>query len=323
MKPEPFPGASTSSEPGSGRGRTGRVCVVGSVNEDIVITVAALPTAGQTVPGKTMSVLPGGKGANQAVAAARAGAPVLFVGAVGADDAGRRSVAALQEEGVDSSAVLVDDTEPTGTAVVTVADDGENQITVVAGANNALTGDHVTRAMGRLGVGPSDVCLICFEITDEALVAAAQYAREHGVVLLVNPAPARPLAEKLRAAEPILLPNASEAEAIAGVKGDAAAVRLHEMSGAAVVVTLGARGVRIVGSSPTYTLPALTVNVVDTTGAGDTFAGVLSAMLAQGAGLRSAARSAVVAAGLSVTVRGAREGSPRAGRIVEALRTVN
>ncbi len=321
MKPGDTSNSLLSPQPATAGG-TARVCVVGSVNEDTVITVAALPTAGQTVAARTMTLLPGGKGANQAVAAARAGASVVFIGAVGDDQAGRRSLKALRDEGIDCSAVLVQDRAPTGTAIVTVADNGDNQITILAAANDEMTADDVTRAMERLELGPTDVCLVCFEVTDEAVVAAANYARSHQMTLVVNPAPARPLAEELRGARPILVPNASEAEAITGLSdGEAAAERLHELSGTAVVVTRGGDGVRVVDSAARYSLPALSVEVVDTTGAGDAFCGVLTAMLALGHDLRTAADNAVVAAGLSVTAAGARDGSPRAGRITEALKS--
>lgn len=297
------------------------MCVVGSVNEDTVITVSALPAAGQTVAARTMTLMPGGKGANQAVAAARAGASVVFIGAVGGDDAGRRSMKALRDEGVDCSAMVVQERSSTGKAIVTVADNGDNQITILVAANDELTAEHVTRAMERLELGPADVCLVCYEVSEAAVVAAANYARDHQMALVVNPAPARALAEELRLTRPILVPNASEAEAITGLADDEAAQRLHELSGAAVVVTRGGDGVRVVDSGAPYSLAALPVKVVDTTGAGDTFCGVLAAMLVRGQDLRTAAASAVVAAGLSVTVAGARNGSPRAERIAEALKS--
>jgi ribokinase len=300
-------------------GPLSRVFVVGSANQDLMVTVPELPAPGQTVQGIGIESMPGGKGANQAVAAARAGAPVVFVGAVGNDDAGRRSLEALRSEGVDVSAVLVHPTEPTGTAVVTVAADGENQIAIVAGANGALSGAQVAAALTGAGLGPRDLCLVCFEIPDDAVAAASRAARLAGATLLVNPAPARPLVEETLRSAPLLLPNDSEAQALAGTTGEAAARHLRALTGAPVVVTLGGEGVLVLDDRPARTVPARKVEVVDTTGAGDTFAGVLAASLAAGRDLDAAVERAVVAAGLSVGVPGAREGSPRADRIEAAL----
>ena len=300
-------------------GALSRVFVVGSVNEDIVVQVPALPAPGQTVQGIDIHSMPGGKGANQAVAAARAGARVVFVGAVGDDDAGRRSLDALRTEGVDVSGVLVEPGTPTGTAVVTVAADGENQIAIVAGANGRVGADHVEGVLRRCSLGADDVCLVCFEIPDEAVSAASRAAREAGARLLVNPAPARPLTEETLSSAPLLLPNSSEAETLTGRTGEEAATVLARMSGAPVVVTLGGRGVLIVDGDHVRAVPGRTVEVVDTTGAGDTFAGVLAASMADDHPLEAAVERAVVASAMSVGVVGAREGSPTADRIEAAL----
>jgi ribokinase len=296
-----------------------RVVVVGSSNQDIVLTVPRLPSPGQTVIGDSITLLPGGKGANQAVAAARAGAHVVFVSAVGNDDGGRQAIDSLRDEGIDSSTVTVYDDQPTGTAVVLVSGDGENEIAIVQGANAALSGADVREALRRLDIGPGDVCLISFEIEDEAVTEAAACAAERGAQLLVNPAPARALNDHILAARPLLLPNSSEAEALSGRTGDEAAHRLHQMTSAPVIVTRGSSGVLIIDGTEERHVPALPVEAVDTTGAGDTFAGVLAARLADGDRLDDAVSYAVVAAALSVTKAGAREGSPTAAQVAAQL----
>jgi len=282
----------------------GRLFVVGSANEDLVVTVASLPQPGQTVLAHGLAMMPGGKGANQAVAAARAGADVVFVASVGQDAAGERTIAALRAEGIDVSHLSVDSSAPTGVALVTVADDGENHIAVVAGANDRLSGEQVTAALAEMR--SDDVCLISFEIGDEAIAAAATYAERVGAAVLVNPSPARTLVREVLQARPILLPNASEAAQLSGLTGTPAVMWLCEMTGAPVVMTVGAHGATVVDRGGVYSIAPPAVDVVDTTGAGDTFAGVLAAKIAQGHDLRSAVEQAVVAAAMSVTSRGAR-----------------
>jgi ribokinase len=284
----------------------GRLFVVGSANEDLIVTVANLPQPGQTVLAHGLTMMPGGKGANQAVAAARAGADVVFIGSVGRDAAGERTIAALRAEGIDLSHLAVDSSAPTGVALVTVADDGENHIAVVAGANDRLTAEYVTAALAALGMRSGDACLISFEIGDDAVAAAASYAEQVDAEVLVNPSPARTLVPEVLRAKPILLPNASEAAQLSGLSGTPAAVSLHDLTSAPVVMTVGARGATVVDRGEVYSIAPPSVEVVDTTGAGDTFAGVLAAKIAQGHDLRSAVEHAVVAAAMSVTSRGAR-----------------
>jgi ribokinase len=307
-----------ANDPGS----RGRVVVVGSANEDLVVTTKRLPRPGETVAGSSFAQLPGGKGANQAVAAARAGADVYFVGAVGADDAGSRCAEALRSEGVNVDGLLTVAGTPTGRAAVLVSDDGENEIVIFGGANDCLDADAVQTALGRLELRAEDVCLVCFEVGDGAVAATAEFAKQRGCRLVVNPAPARPIGAAVLDAHPVLVPNRSEAELISGV-GDptAAAARLHEMSDAPVVVTLGAGGALVVDSLPIGTVAPLQVEVRDTTGAGDTLTGALAASLAEGVELPAAVRWAVAAASLSVRVVGARPGSPRRKAIEEALAT--
>lgn len=281
--------------------RSGRVVVVGSVNVDLVVSVPRLPRAGETVAGGRFARFGGGKSANQAVAAARLGAPVSFVGAVGEDAFGDEALSELAAEGIDVSGVARVDA-PTGVALIAVDSAGENQIAVASGANAAFSVDS-------LDLSGSGVVLLCHEVDAEVVSTAARAAAAAGWPVVLNPAPARSLPDVPLA---VLTPNASEAAELSGCSepGDAARA-LVERTGAAVLITLGAEGALMLspGGSPEV-LPALKVDVVDTTGAGDTVNGALAAELAAGRELRAAAEFALRAAALSTTAAGARGGMP-------------
>jgi ribokinase len=282
------------------------VIVVGSINADLVVRAERLPGPGETVAGGEFSRHGGGKGANQAVAAARMGARVTFVGAVGEDDLGAEALAALEAEGIDVSAVARLTNVPTGVALIAVDAHGENQIAVASGANAAIDPAAVEAAVGAAGDG---LVLLNHEVAEEVGLAAARAAS--GPIVL-NPAPARAIPDELCALGPVLTPNAGEAAEITGHDDPESAARgLAARTGGPVVVTLGADGVLLLDGGETARLPAPPVEVVDTTGAGDAFNGALAAALAGGAALREAAALAVAAASLSVRAAGAREGMPR------------
>ena len=284
------------------------VVVVGSVNTDLVVTVERLPAPGETVTGGRFERHGGGKGANQAVAAARAGARVRFVGAVGRDDLGDEALRLLEEEGVDVSGVARVPDAPSGVAAIVVDARGENQIAVASGANARLDGRAVEQALGG-GAGEVGAVLTNLEIGGDAMLAAARHAAAAGVPFVLNPAPARPLPDAVLALRPILTPNLGEARALAGEGDERSAARLlAERTGAAVVVTLGARGAMLVSRGDERMLAAFEVEAVDTTGAGDAFNGVLGWGLAGGLGLEEALPYALAGAALAVTVAGAREG---------------
>jgi ribokinase len=283
------------------------VVVVGSVNADLVVSVRRLPRPGETVTGGTFGRHGGGKGANQAVAAARLGARVTFVGAVGADDLGDEALGQLEAEGIDVSATARLDDVATGVAVIVVDERGENQIAVASGANAALTGAMVDSALRLEGAG---VVLLGHEVPEEAVIAGARAARAAGWTAILNPAPARPLPDGLD--DVLLTPNAEEASALTGEQDpEAAAQALRRTTHASVIVTLGANGALLLEGEAARRLPAPTVQVVDTTGAGDTVTGALAAELAAGRPLREAARFALSAAALSTRAAGARAGMPR------------
>jgi len=279
------------------------VVVVGSINRDVVVRVPRHPRPGETVLGLGLSTWDGGKGANQAVAAARLGAQVAFVGRVGADEAGAMLLAGLAEEGIDTRWVQVDGTAPSGMAMITVDPHGENAIVVTPGANDAVGPGDVERAGEALRTAP--VVLLQLEIPLDAVVHAARLA--HGTVVL-NPAPAAPLPADLLAKVDVLVPNRGELEQLVGSADPEAARRLGV---AAVVVTLGGDGALVVTDDASTHVPAPVVEVVDTTGAGDAFCGALAAGLASGADLVAAVRRAVVVAAMSTTKPGARGGYPR------------
>ena len=298
-----------------------QVVVVGSVNIDLVVVASRLPGPGETVSGGTFSQHQGGKGANQAVAAARLGAAVTFIGATGDDEFGRSGRDALASEGISIDGVHVTPDLPTGVALIVVGANGENQIAVASGANGSVDADRVSEALvDSPALQPRGVFLANFEIADEAVIAGAQLCSQAGMIVVVNPAPARELPATLLALQPILVPNEVEARALTGEIEPLNAARvLAARSGAPVVVTLGAQGALVVAEGQTEQVPAPLLEAVDTTGAGDTFAGALAAELANGSTLIDAVRFAVRAASMSVTKSGARAGMPTRAQVEAAF----
>ncbi len=292
----------------------GDVVVVGSINVDLVVAVERLPAPGETVSGGRFARHGGGKGANQAVAAARLGARVRMVGAVGADANGDDALRELVAEGIDVAAVARLQDVPTGVALIAVDAAGENQIAVASGANAEVTTD-------ALSLSPTGgVVLLNHEIPASAVAAAATAAAAAGWRVVLNPAPARALDAGVLAAAPLLTPNASEAEQLTGEPDPAAAARaLSALTGAPVLVTLGGDGALLLDGGETLRLPAGAARVVDTTGAGDTVNGALAAELAAGRGLAEAARFALAAAALSTQGAGARGGMPHREAVEAAL----
>jgi ribokinase len=277
------------------------IVVVGSINLDVVVEVERHPAPGETVLGGDRLELPGGKGANQAVAAARLGAEVAFVGRVGDDDAGRRLRDGLAAEGVDVAHVRVDPEAPTGMALIAVDRAGENTIVVSSGANARVIAADVAAAGDVLAA--ATVTLVQHEVPEEAVAAAIADA---GGTVVLNPAPARPVVAPVD----VLIPNRGELEALAGRSGDPVELARGLSVAQAVVVTLGSEGAVVVEGSRVERIPAPRVDVVDTTGAGDAFCGALAQALDAGADLVEAARRAVGAAAASVAKPGAQGGLP-------------
>jgi ribokinase len=288
---------------------SGRVLVVGSVNLDLVVTVARLPVPGETVIGGRFARHHGGKGGNQAVAAARLGAPTWFIGAVGDDDFGRSARSALEADGVDTRELRVLPGEPTGVASIVVDRAGENSIAVASGANSAVTPEAVVESLGRLGPGPPDVVLVGHEIPTAAAAAALRAGRAAGATTILNPAPASGLDAVTVSLAAIVTPNASELATLR----DAGIELGHAL------VSLGPEGAELRTPDGSVRIAAPPVEAVDTVGAGDTLNGALAASLAAGGSLEEAARGAVVAASLAVTRRGARDGMPTRVELESAL----
>ena len=292
------------------------VVVVGAINLDIVVEAARLPGPGETVVGPGMQRHGGGKGANAAVAAARSGARVRLIGAVGSDDIGASALAELADEGIDVSGVVRLRNKVTGVALIVVDHAGENQIAVGAGANAALSAKHVIDTITPL-LADAGCVLVSTEIPGPAVTAAVRAAAHAGVACVLNPAPPIPDVLSLLGLGPIVTPNATEAVELAGLLGHATATieqsarAIAAASGAPVVITRGGAGVTLLASDATqHDIPPRPAEVRDTTGAGDTFNGVLACRIAAGDALERAIRVAGVAASMSVGQVGARSGMP-------------
>ncbi len=291
----------------------GRVFVVGSTNVDRTVQVPRLPGPGETVLGDALAVSPGGKGANAAAAAARVGATVIFISAVGADGDGEAAMATLRAEGVGVDAVAVRDDAPTGAALIITDGDGANLIAVAAGANAHLDPDHVGRSLAGLAAG--DVVLVSAEILDPAIEAALRAAAEHEAAAVLDPAPARPSLLDLARIGAILTPNESEAAELTGcADSEQAAGRLAAVTARAAVVTLGAAGCLVAEGDEVRRFAAAPAEAIaDTVGAGDAFAGGLAATLALGEPLSAAVEAALRVAAQSLGHAGARPAAPGAG----------
>ena len=296
--------------------------VLGAVNVDLVVRGAALPTAGATVVGGVYGRHQGGKGGNQAVAAARAlrGGPaegsVVFVGAVGDDDLGREALAALSAEGIDLGSTRVVDGVATGVALIVVDDAGENQIAVAPGANARFGPSDVDAALTDLGAG--SIVLASLEIPIDTVRRAAERCRHLGATFLLNPAPTVSGAADLLPFASVVTPNEGELAALAGAgSGADALVRRHPRL--RVIVTRGAEGATLTDERSERSFPTSTIGVTDTTGAGDAFNGALAAAILEDRPIEEAVARAVAAAGRSVTQPGAREGMPTREEIDRAL----
>ncbi|MFI6149786.1 ribokinase [Streptomyces sp. NPDC051109] len=283
------------------------IAVLGSTNMDLVAYVPKAPRLGETVTGREFRTVPGGKGANQAVAAARSGGEVVMIGAVGADGFGVRLRSALTAAGVETAALRTVE-GASGTAHITVDDEGGNSIIVIPGANGSVTG---LEAGDAARIGAVDLLLLQLELPMEAVLAGAAAARAQGVRTVLTPAPARPLPRELLELVDLLVPNEHEAAALTGFTDPLGAAEALLREVPEVVLTLGAAGVLYAarGRKP-LAVPALPVRAVDTTAAGDTFVGALAVALGEGRPMPEALRWASAAAALSVQRPGAQDSMP-------------
>ena len=291
-----------------------RIVVVGSSNTDLVVRAPALPAAGQTVLGTSFFRAAGGKGANQAVAAARLGARVTLVARVGRDEFGEAALSNLQREGIDTSFVVRDPEAPSGVALIVVSAQGENAIAVAPGANALLEQEDVDRAAEEIEA--ADILLLQLETPMPTVAHAVSRATDAGVPVILNPAPAAPVDVRVLRDVSVLTPNTGEAIALTGGRGSGveaarlAARKLRAAGVRRVIVTLGPEGALLEEAEMSVVRRARSVAVVDTTAAGDAFNGALAVALAEGASLEAAAAFANRAAALSTTREGAQPSLP-------------
>ena len=286
-----------------------KVVVIGSSNTDMTIKGDRLPKPGETVLGGEFRMGPGGKGANQAVAAQRLGADVSFICKVGRDIFGDNAIAGYQKEGIDCSRILRSD-KASGTALILVDGNAENCIAVAPGANADLTPEDVDSVADV--IRSADYLILQLEIPVESVLRAAKIAHEAGVYVILNPAPACHLPEELFGYISLITPNQTESALLSGVGDnlDAAVEKLMQLGVKDVVVTLGSKGSLVISEGTRTLVPSLKVKAVDTTAAGDTFCGALCVALSEGCSLVDAAGFATKASALTVQKMGAQDSIP-------------
>ena len=302
---------------------TPKVAVVGSLNIDLVCHATRRPEKGETLIGDAFDIFTGGKGFNQATAAARLGAQVTLIGSVGADPFGEMLLTATKNEHIDSRFVRKRTDTGTGVATIVIEPDGNNSIIVVPRANMALTTTDIDAAADC--IADADVLLLQLETPIAASEHAAEIAKTHGTTVILNPAPARPLPDSLLASVDILTPNQSETEFLSGMQvgndeearnaAEVLRARMVDTTTSAAVLTLGEQGALILTSRISERIPALSVDAVDTTGAGDAFCGALATALASGETLGEAIAFANAAGAVAVTVIGATPSMPTRAKV--------
>jgi len=291
------------------------IVVVGSSNTDMVIQADHLPAPGETILGGTFFMMQGGKGANQAVAAARLDAQVTFIAKVGTDIFGEQSVQLYKDEGIDTSYITTDANRPSGVALITVDNNGENCIAVAQGANGALHTDDISEA--QTVCKQSSLILMQLEIPLETVKYVASLAKSNNIKLVLNPAPACPLPDDLLRKVSVITPNEKEAEMLTGVKisGVDSAKEAAKMLAAkgieTVIITMGSAGALIYEKNTSEVVAAAKVKAVDTTAAGDVFNGALAVALSEGKDMIQAVQFANAAAAISVTRLGAQASAPK------------
>ncbi len=303
------------------------IIVFGSINMDLVVHSPHLPTPGETISGDAFFTAPGGKGANQAVACARLGAATRMIGRVGGDVFGSALRDSLTQNGVDVSRVTVDAAQSSGVALITVDARAENTIVIVPGANGAVSFDDVAHLDSLLST--SRLLLLQLEIPLETVIAAAGVAHDHGLTVILDPAPARPLPPELYSLVDILTPNEVEAAALVGFNLDSdsaierAASVLLERGLRNVILKLGGRGayVRRVGEASGRFWPAFKVKAIDTVAAGDAFNGGLAAALAEGKPFEEAVQWGMATGAISTTRPGAQPSMPTRAEVVELIKS--
>lgn len=296
-----------------------KVVVIGSYNTDLTIKTMRIPRPGETVIGGIFSEGGGGKGANQAVAAARAGANVSFIARVGNDILGKEGKQRLTEEGIDTTYITHDNDAATGVAFIVVDERGENSIVVASGANARLSSDDMRTA--KKEISSAGVLLVQLESPLDAIQTAIHQCKENGTTVILNPAPAQSLEKKFLQEIDIITPNKVEAEMLTGIKiTDEESLRsitkkFFEFGIKCVLITLGSKGVFVGLHDSMELIPSFKVRTIDSTGAGDVFSGSLAAFLSEGMSIDQSVRMANASASISVTRMGAQNSAPRRNEI--------
>ena len=291
-----------------------KIVVVGSSNTDMVIKMDRIPNPGETIIGGDFILAAGGKGANQAVAAARLGGEVTFIARVGKDIFGQQAIEGFRQEGIHTDFIVTDEQHPSGVALIFVDQQGENSIGVASGANGQLSIEDVAAARAELE--SAKVLLLQLETPIKTVQYAARTAKEMGVKVILNPAPARTLDDELLGNVTVLTPNETEAELLTGIRLTAAAstreaaAQLKQRGVKNVIITLGAKGAIAITDDGAQQIPSKEVKAVDTTAAGDAFNGALAFALAEDKSLEEAVRFANLAGALSATRMGAQPSMP-------------
>ncbi len=297
-----------------------KIIVVGSTNMDMVVKTSHIPEPGETVLGGTFFMNPGGKGANQAVAVARLGGDVIFVSKMGNDVFGKQSSQLYNEEGIDTSFLLSDDELPSGVALITVDDEGENSIVVAPGANSSLDVHDVEAAIKT--ISDQHIVLLQLEIPLGTVHFVACQSAQQGARVILNPAPAAPLSPELLQYVDILTPNETEASILSGIKvsnletAREAAQAIRKLGAKNIVITMGEFGALLLENTEFHEVAAPVVHPVDTTAAGDVFNGALAVALSEGKELATAVSFACEAASLSVTKMGAQASIPYRNELI-------
>ncbi len=301
----------------------GKIIVLGSSNTDMIVKVPRIPAPGETILGGKFVKAAGGKGANQAVAAARSGGDVIFIANTGNDNLGKEAIEGFKKEGINTNYIFVDNESPSGVALIFVGDDGENSIAVASGANGTLSPSKIKEIERVIANG--DILLTQLETPLETIEAAIKIANQNGVKVILNPAPAQKLDDDLLQKVDILTPNQSEAELLTGinVEDEKSAKKASEIllskGVQTVILTLGADGAFVMSETIQKIIPGFKVDAEDTTAAGDTFNGTLAVGLADGKSIEEAIRLAHAAAAISVTKMGAQPSIPNQKEIQDFI----
>lgn len=260
-----------------------KVCVLGSINMDLVIKVKDMPKVGETILSKSFEKIAGGKGANQAVAAKRCGNEVSMIGKIGLDDNGKALKRLLEDDEIDTSLIFEDEKNPTGMAMITVNENSDNSIIVISGSNMKINESEIEKS--REKIKNSDILISQFETPEDMTIKAFNIARENGKITILNPAPAKEIKKELLKVTDIIIPNETEAELLTGIKvndldtAKLAGKKLLESGVKFAIITLGEKGAAIINNERAELVKAFKVNAVDTTAAGDSFIGGLSSKL--------------------------------------------